>query len=360
MMLPAADSKVVGAFESDAAHLIPGIQECMEEVQPIAGRPAVADSFSASGKPSVMRERLIDGVQSSVNALRGARAGCPLGGGVRDKEMARAPGEFRSRCGEALCRLGPVPEPQARGRSLGELLKQPDVYMLNAVAGCSVRPYCADKVRIVREGSVNPKKLSSVVGPDGAKYVAEPGRWIWKSLNELAKLNLDDLVQPYLDPALRNPKTMRNLVKKLFEAGVITFRRKCRCKVGLFFVVKKDGMLRMVVDCRLANMLHHLPPYADLATASALSQMDFSDSFLNSQVFAELGTPLELHFSSLDLTDGFYQFEFEEASSFFCLDHLVQACDFGVKRIYDDDVQGFTDVGASKWLYLCFRVIPMG
>ena len=44
----------------------------------------------------------------------------------------------------------------------------------------------------------------------------------------------------------------------------------------MFFVAKKDGMLRLVVDCRLANQLHHMPPHTDLATASALSQLDFS------------------------------------------------------------------------------------
>ena len=361
MTAAAAGAGGLGSLAPDAASPIPGIQECMWEAQPIAGLPAVAPDSVAGGKLGLLRERLVDGIVSAVGSLQGARAGCPLSSRARGgMEMARAQGEFRSRCGEVLRQLGPVPEPQTRGQALSALLKQPDVYRLTSVGGCTVKPYCADKVRIVREGSVHPKKLSAVIGPDGAKFVAEPGRWIWRSLRDLAKLEDDELVQPYVDPALRNPKTMNGLVKKLFEAGVVTFRRKCRCKVGLFFVVKKDGMLRMVVDCRLANQLHHLPPYADLATASALSQLDFSDTFLNSEAFKELGKPLDIHFSSLDLTDGFYQFEFEEASSFFCLDHLVQAGDFGVTSIYDDDVKDFTPVLASEWLYPCFRVIPMG
>eukprot|EP00974_Lingulodinium_polyedra_P025306 2445728-Lingulodinium_polyedra.AAC.1 len=45
--------------------------------------------------------------------------------------------------------------------------------------------------------------------------------------------------------------------------------------MGVFTVAKKDGSLRLVFDRRPANVLRKKPPSTDLATASALVNLDF-------------------------------------------------------------------------------------
>ncbi len=152
---------------------------------------------------------------------------------------------------------------------------------------------------------------------------------------------------------------MDELVGLLQTAGVLGFRKRARSKVGVFTVVKTDGSLRLVVDCRLPNALHKPPPYTDLATAGAFANLKFSDEALG--IGGGSSTPpLRITVSELDLVDSFYQFSFEEVGSFFCLDHRVRASQFSVTEVFDDDTGGFVAVGPDDWLWPAFRVMPMG
>ena len=78
--------------------------------------------------------------------------------------------------------------------------------------------------------------------------------------------DLDDeapLVEPYWDPAL-GPAHPENRVR-LFDVHR-TWSRLVWCQAGVnkgsgwfFFVTKKDGLLRLIVDARQPNQLHRLP-----------------------------------------------------------------------------------------------------
>ena len=63
----------------------------------------------------------------------------------------------------------------------------------------------------------------------------------------------------------------------------------------MFFVAKKSGQLRLIIDCRTLNQRLRKPPKTALATSAA---------------FCELFIPAEesLRFSSHDVSDCFYQF----------------------------------------------------
>ena len=101
--------------------------------------------------------------------------------------------------------------------------------------------------------------------------------------------------RPFIDNNLRNPKEMHRLVRRLFGLGLVTFRRKARAKVGVFTVAKKDGMLRLVSDCRPANALHKDPPITHLASGSAYGNFDWSDESLGTDTHGDA----DLHFSAL-------------------------------------------------------------
>eukprot|EP00959_Pyramimonas_sp_CCMP1952_P327050 6846124-Pyramimonas_sp.AAC.1 len=101
---------------------------------------------------------------------------------------------------------------------------------------------------------------------------ADPWRWIFRLPDDENRIAADAQVKPYLDPVLRDPKNVRSLVQKLHDAKMLSFRRRVRCFVGASTVIKKDGYhLRLVLDCRPANVLHRPPPESQLAAASSLA-----------------------------------------------------------------------------------------
>ena len=55
-------------------------------------------------------------------------------------------------------------------------------------------------------------------------------------------------------------------------------RRRIKSEVGLFFVHKKNGDIRMVVDARRTNALHHRPPPVHLGSVEAFSDIDWSEA----------------------------------------------------------------------------------
>ena len=59
-----------------------------------------------------------------------------------------------------------------------------------------------------------------------------------------------------MDPKLRHSrKSYLTFVTDLFSDGIVTFSRVSRGNVSCFSVKKKDGRLRLVVDCRTVNRL---------------------------------------------------------------------------------------------------------
>ena len=59
--------------------------------------------------------------------------------------------------------------------------------------------------------------------------------------------------------------------------GILTFRSGIKAKAAFFFVKKKDGTIRLIVDGRQANAYHRRPPHSCLATPGILSELDMAD-----------------------------------------------------------------------------------
>ena len=68
--------------------------------------------------------------------------------------------------------------------------------------------------------------------------------------------------KPYLDPAMKDPRRYADMVRRLWEAGVVDLvgdHRLATERVGMFCVKKKSGRQRLVIDARAANFWfeHH-------------------------------------------------------------------------------------------------------
>ena len=83
-------------------------------------------------------------------------------------------------------------------------------------------------------------------------------------------MNGTDRIRPYLDPQLvRDPKVYAKFLQRLDAAGILTWKTGIRSWLGVFFVAKKNGKLRIILDTRDVNGVFAPPPYTGLPTAAA-------------------------------------------------------------------------------------------
>ena len=145
----------------------------------------------------------------------------------------------------------------------------------------------------------------------------------------------------YWDPALKGDKDVYlDFVKELRARGMIEFHRSCECRAGIFFVTKKSGKLRLVVDARGANQMLRTPPCTSLASTAAVCEFE--------------GSPDGVWFSGQDIADCFYQFRIP-----FALQRY-----FGLRPVRATDL-GLTHVGGHRLplnalVLPCLAVLPMG
>ena len=79
----------------------------------------------------------------------------------------------------------------------------------------------------------------------------------------------------YHDPYLRShPRLYARFLLRLSQSNLVTWRRACTSCVGVFFVAKKNGDLRLILDGRQAGEHFDEPPHVDLATGSAFSALE--------------------------------------------------------------------------------------
>ncbi|CAK0839425.1 unnamed protein product, partial [Prorocentrum cordatum] len=117
-------------------------------------------------------------------------------------------------------------------------------------------------------------------------------------------------------------------VEDLLGCGVVELRTHLDFEVGVFFVRKKSGRLRIIVDARAVNQALRRPPTIHMASTAAVVGME-----------VEGGAQVE--FSIQDIADCFYQFRVP--------DYML-----GVKEV------GGHALADGAWVYPCLRVLSMG
>ena len=79
----------------------------------------------------------------------------------------------------------------------------------------------------------------------------------------------------YLDEVFRrDPKAYAEFIADLAEHNMVEFRTSAACVITPFFVNKKTGRLRLVLDCRSANELFSAPPDIALAAGYTFGQLE--------------------------------------------------------------------------------------
>ena len=105
---------------------------------------------------------------------------------------------------------------------------------------------------------------------DGAKLLQGEALLLWEDWQQrlLRKDPEISAVVPHCDAKLMQSKSSyAKFVLDLFEVGLIDFSYLRDSTLGLFFVPKSDGKLRLIFDTRRVNQLFVPPAHSALPTA---------------------------------------------------------------------------------------------
>ena len=151
-------------------------------------------------------------------------------------------------------------------------------------------------------------------------------------------------IKPYMDTTLQNdPIKYGQFVKDLWEKGMLRFTSEPKDLVTPFFVVKKNGKLRFILDCRGVNKRFRPPPALALAAGSSWSQVSIPKG---SKMFV----------AQSDIKDYFYSLELPHAlQPLFCLPPLPSS----VVQEWSSTLQGLPS-SPSGWVWPMLQVLPMG
>jgi len=156
-----------------------------------------------------------------------------------------------------------------------------------------------------------------------------------------ARLQASGVVSPYSDPKLRHPRAFEVFMAALAARGMLDFAREDGERVEPFFVSKKNGKLRLVVDCRRSNCHFTEAGGVSLCTGEGLAAI-------------ELGADEEIFVGGADLSDAFYHMGLPEPLRKYFTFRPVRAGAVGCTKI------GGRAVAVHEKVYPRLAVIPMG
>ena len=151
-------------------------------------------------------------------------------------------------------------------------------------------------------------------------------------------------IHNYWDPVLKKSRSSyEQFVRMLHQAGMIAFTKRPLGRTGVFFVKKKNGKLRMVLDCRSINRRFRRTPHIPMGTGSTWADV-------------VLDTNEEAWFALSDLQDYFYSLLMPEGlMSYFCLDAVNDAF---LGTLESPQLLG--DPGLAGEWSPCLKMVPMG
>ena len=152
-----------------------------------------------------------------------------------------------------------------------------------------------------------------------------------------------DPIIPYMDPVLRsNPKLYHSFVEELFQSHIVDFTSSPKSHCTVFFVIKKDGTLRMVTDARSFCRRCRQPPNIQMGSGSSWGR-------------AQLPTHKNLHVGLSDVVSFFFRLGVDESiGAYFSLPRVPTEC---VERARGLPV-GSLDRTVKYYPY--FKALPMG
>ena len=213
-----------------------------------------------------------------------------------------------------ICAYGLQPEDMNEEGALAEVLSSRDLYSQDPK---HIADYNVDKLKVVRR-AFQPLDARARLPPGARALLEDFHVRIERTEAEMEVIReTQDTPRPYWDPKFRGSRSeMLRLFLAFYERGLMSLRSKLKGHIGIFFVRKKDDMIRLIVDARAANLHHKPPPVTRLGSASCMASLDLSDARLRSTGFGGL-VELDPAGNEGDVGDCYYNFLLEELASWF-------------------------------------------
>ena len=149
------------------------------------------------------------------------------------------------------------------------------------------------------------------------------------------------LQKPHLDPAFHNPHTYAQFLLDLHARDLVEWQCGGQSLLGVFFVHKRDGRLRVIFDTRMVNCYFQDPPKTRLPTSAAFTHI-------------ETLPDQQIYFGGGDIENAFYRIQAPQAvKSFFTLPGIraryLGKCCLGSDVVDPDSI-----------IVPRLRVLPMG
>ena len=217
------------------------------------------------------RDCLFSDVVGSLNDLW-----CGAGdGSVFDHERpSLAQDQVLSRVGAAVDRFG-EPPPDMTGPGALEALRVCGPGGYESDAQGTRAAYDSSPLSLPKEGT-SPTPLETLWGDGGREFVVGfCDTQVSPSSRASAQLEHLGLERCYTDPVVQKPRHWTKFLRRLHACGVVEYSLEAPCETaGVFFVKKKNGDLRMVIDCRRSNCYIEPPYGVSLCSGTALSQIE--------------------------------------------------------------------------------------
>ena len=141
------------------------------------------------------------------------------------------------------------------------------VYEVGQV-GCAVKPYGSGPVSL-------PKDLDNCLSIQDS--LPSEDLLLLEGNHERMRNRDPELVaiKPYFDVVLkRNRRTYVKCIRQRLKLGLVRVTDICISEVGMLFVAKRDGSLRLIMDARPANSLMVKPPHTPLCSSEILPSIE--------------------------------------------------------------------------------------
>ena len=149
-------------------------------------------------------------------------------------------------------------------------------------------------------------------------------------------------IKPYMAEVLRQSSTAyHDFIFDLYDKGMVTFGKEHRSTITPFFVIKKNGKFRLVLDCRQTNQMFKPPPDIAMSAGYTFGQLAMEED-------------QTLSVAQSDIRDYFYSIGLPEyLLPYFCLPAIRP-------NLLRDRCAELSGVGDEEKIYPQMRVIPMG
>ena len=209
----------------------------------------------------------------------------------------------------------------------------------------TVRPYSKDLVSLPGVGATVPD-LHSLLDPHGRELLEDPISAMMLSPQEWGEVvEKGGRIKPFMDTILQHDAAKyQDFIRGLYDRGMIHFTWRPKDIITPFFVVKKNGRLRLVLDCRAVNQRFRDPPPLKMAAGSTWGNVN-------------LPPGETLYIAQSDIKDYFYSLPLpRHLQPFFCLPGISSQA-LGDWKVGTDQIHGS---GGGGLVYPMFVVTPMG